>query len=57
MTVCVQAHTFRSADDLCGTDGIDVVNHSELTCCPGFDELLSVFNPSPSAPLVLGMSQ
>lgn len=37
--------------------GIDVVNQEKLTCCLGFDELFSLFNPSPSIPHMLGNSQ
>jgi len=37
-----------------GQMGIDVVNQKELTCCPGFDELFSLFNPSPSIHHMLG---
>lgn len=37
-----------------GQMGIDVLNQEELTCCPGFDELFSLFNPSPSIPSMLG---
>ena len=36
--------------------GSEVVNQDELTCCPGFDELVSLFNPSPSIPHTLGNS-
>lgn len=50
LCVCVYRNTV-------GQMGIDVVNQEELTCCPGFDELFSLFNPSPSIPHMLGNSQ
>lgn len=43
--------------DIVGQMGIDVVNQEELTCCPGFDELFSLFNLSSSIPHMLGNSQ
>lgn len=52
-------HTFQVLnwtvrDRCCGSGAI---NQEELTCCRRFDELLSLFNPSPPIPHTLGICQ
>lgn len=56
--VCADTHTCSGVHrNTVGQMGHDVLSPDGLTCCPGFDELLSFFNPSPSIAHMLGNCQ